>query len=87
MIITHSLPPHVNDFYEKLMMLKCPLRERKGRKWKEIDRERVREVVVVVVGFAQCTKAEVGVVFPVNTELQRVRGERFSDGYAEEHAA
>lgn len=36
---------------------------------------------------ARYTKAEVGVVFPVNTELQRVRGERFSDGYAEEHAA
>lgn len=32
---------------------------------------------------ARYTKAEVGVVFPVNTELQRVRGERFSDGYAE----
>lgn len=29
------------------------------------------------------TKAEVGVVFPVNTELQRVGGEGFSDGYAE----
>lgn len=36
---------------------------------------------------ARYTKAEVGVVFPVNTELQHVRGERFSDGYAEEHAA
>lgn len=33
------------------------------------------------------TKAEVGVVFPVNTERQRVKGERLSDGYAEEHAA
>lgn len=36
---------------------------------------------------ARYTKAEVGVVFPVNTELQRVRGEGFSYGYAEEHAA
>lgn len=43
MIITHSLPPHVNDFYEKLMMLKCPLREREERKWKEMDRETERE--------------------------------------------
>lgn len=36
---------------------------------------------------ARYTKAEVGVVFPVNTELQLVRGERLSGGYAEEHAA
>lgn len=36
---------------------------------------------------ARYTKAEVGVVFPVNTELQHVGGERFSGGYAEEHAA
>lgn len=28
-------------------------------------------------------KAEVGVVFPVKTELQHVRGEGCSDGYAE----
>lgn len=89
MIITHSLPPHVNDFYEKLMMLKCPLRERKEWKWREMVREKERDG-----GWegreeklARYTKAEVGVVFPVNTELQRVRGERFSDGYAEEHAA
>lgn len=26
-------------------------------------------------------------MFPVNTEFQRVRGEGFSDGYAQEHAA
>lgn len=32
---------------------------------------------------ARYTKAEVGVLFPVNTELQRVRGEGFSNGYAE----
>lgn len=61
------------------MMLKCPLREREERKWKEMDGGRGE--------LAQYTKAEVGVVFPVNTELQRVRGEGFSDGYAEEHAA
>lgn len=77
MIITHSLPPHVNDFYEKLMMLKRPLREREKRKWREMEREEGK--------LARYTK--VGVVFPVNTELQRVRGERFSDGYAEKHAA
>lgn len=28
-------------------------------------------------------EAEVGVVFPVNTELQRVGGDGFSHGYAE----
>lgn len=70
------------------MMLKCPLREREKRKWKEMDREIERERVEGGEGkLARYTKAEVGVVFPVNTELQRVRGERFSDGYAEEHAA
>lgn len=45
-------------------------------------------MVVVVRGeLAWYTKAEVGVVFPVNTELQRVGGEGFSDGYAEKHTA
>lgn len=34
-------------------------------------------------GVGSYTKAEVGVVFPVNTELQRVGGERFSDGFAD----
>lgn len=38
---------------------------------------------MVVLVLDRHTKAEVGVVFPVNTELQRVRGERFSCGYAE----
>lgn len=58
-----------------------------------MDREREREWWLVGGGgggvgkLARYTKAEVGVVFPVNTELQRVRGERLSDGYAEEHAA
>lgn len=31
-------------------------------------------------------KAEVGVVFPVNTELQRVRGEGFNHGNAEKRS-
>lgn len=34
-------------------------------------------------GWLATEKAEVGVVFPVKTELQHVRGEGFSDGYAE----
>lgn len=34
-------------------------------------------------GLARYRNAEVGVVFPVKTELQHVRGEGFSDGYAE----
>lgn len=86
MIITHSLPPHVNDFYEKLMMSKCPLREKKGRMWTRKKGERRRK------GggggsWLGTQRRKVGVVFPVNTELQRVRGERLSRGYAEEHAA
>lgn len=55
-----------------------------------MEKERERERGGVEEGdgkLARYTKAEVGVVFPVNTELQHVRGERFSDGYAEEHAA
>lgn len=58
------------------MMLKCPLRETEERQWMEMERkERERRGEVVWY-----TKAEVGVVFPVNTELQCVIGERFSGG-------
>lgn len=70
------------------MMLKCPLREREEMKCTEKERERERKRGEEGDGkLARYTKAEVGVVFPVNTELQRVRGERFTDGYAEKHAA
>lgn len=59
----------------------------KGREEVEGDGQRKREKGGGGGGLARYIKAEVGVVFPVNTELQRVRGERFSGRYAEEYAA
>lgn len=57
-------------------------------KWKGMDGEMERGDGGWRDGkLAGYTKAEVGVVFPVNTERQRVRGEKLSDGYAEEHAS
>lgn len=61
------------------MMLKCPLRE-KGREVVEGDGK--KKVVVGGVGSVHKGRGW-WLCFPVNTELQRVRGERFSDGYAE----
>lgn len=76
---SHSPPPHVNDFYEKLMMLESPPKGKRG------GRERARKVRRGEEGEGEL--AEVGVVFPVNTELQRVRGEGLSRGNAEERTA
>jgi len=46
-IITRSPPPHVNDFYGKLMMSKCPLREKERRKETEGREEAEGELASV----------------------------------------
>lgn len=71
----HSPPPHVNDFYEKRMMLDSPPKgKRGGREGRERERKggRVRKRRGC---WLRAREAKVGVVFPVNTELQLVRGE------------
>lgn len=60
----------------------------KGKRGGREGREREREGGVRKRGgsWLGAPKAEVGVVFPVNTELQRVRGEGFNHGNAEKRS-
>lgn len=39
----HSPPPHVNDFYEKLMMLESPQKVKRKERRKRMERDRARE--------------------------------------------
>lgn len=77
-----SPPPHVNDFYEKQMMLESLPKGREG----EENGERARKGGSGEEG-GGAHKAEVGVVFPVNTELQLVRGEGLRRGNVQKHTA